>query len=441
MVVCGMGRTADYTIKGFIYQFNKTLLQLLKSNSDEQIQVEGYIEDIDIFTRDNKKGIQCKYYESSSGYTSNMILKPILQMMATFSEKSQLYKYDINFELYIYYNGCEEDVPINITTDLINNLLNTHNKECIVNFFPKIYQISNPIIKKISLKPKKSKDDKKKIIEYFDNVDRKKLKFKLNIDDFVSRTRIAYGEPYDRLCDSVKQSLMCLGHTSIDVNELFYPNAIQKIASISILHDDKQRIINKETFCSKLFASKKLLLTRWNREIITREAYVKRKRKELAIQLQNNSRDRVLIFHSNYIKNFYNEIISLIVDYVQRYYQKPKLQKIPLFVIKTENCDEVNKLEAKLYERNVRFINGIIAGDLHIEELMADVKLYPTSKLRLCRYCKDIEDYIIKHRVDDIFVFGDPDDDNLKKFQFNFENICVDNIEDIKKILKLRGVV
>ncbi|EPZ53342.1 hypothetical protein H477_5105 [[Clostridium] sordellii ATCC 9714] len=43
-----MGRTADYTIKGFLYQFNLTLLKILESEDNDEITVEGIIEDIDV---------------------------------------------------------------------------------------------------------------------------------------------------------------------------------------------------------------------------------------------------------------------------------------------------------------------------------------------------------------------------------------------------------
>lgn len=41
-----MGRVADSTIKGFMYQFNLSLNDILKSN-DGTIRMEGIIEDID----------------------------------------------------------------------------------------------------------------------------------------------------------------------------------------------------------------------------------------------------------------------------------------------------------------------------------------------------------------------------------------------------------
>ncbi len=56
-------RTADYTIQGFLYQFNKTLLSIIEASDDAEIVVEGLIEDIDIHGPLQTTAIQCKYHE------------------------------------------------------------------------------------------------------------------------------------------------------------------------------------------------------------------------------------------------------------------------------------------------------------------------------------------------------------------------------------------
>ena len=48
-----MSRVADSTIQGFLYQFNITLQEILKASEDDEITVEGIIEDIDIRRENN----------------------------------------------------------------------------------------------------------------------------------------------------------------------------------------------------------------------------------------------------------------------------------------------------------------------------------------------------------------------------------------------------
>ena len=43
-------RQADSTIKGYLYQFNKSILEVLSMSTEESLVVEGTIEDIDILS-------------------------------------------------------------------------------------------------------------------------------------------------------------------------------------------------------------------------------------------------------------------------------------------------------------------------------------------------------------------------------------------------------
>lgn len=43
-----MSRAADYTIQGFLYQFNKTALVILGAQDDDAITLEGIVEDIEV---------------------------------------------------------------------------------------------------------------------------------------------------------------------------------------------------------------------------------------------------------------------------------------------------------------------------------------------------------------------------------------------------------
>ena len=67
-------RQADSTIKGYIYQFNKSILEILLSSEDELIIVEGVIEDIDIQSVTSTTTIQCKYHEDQNYSISSIAI-------------------------------------------------------------------------------------------------------------------------------------------------------------------------------------------------------------------------------------------------------------------------------------------------------------------------------------------------------------------------------
>lgn len=76
-----MTRTADFAIQGFLYQFNKTILEILHAPDASEVTVEGIIEDIDVVGASSIRAIQCKYHEEQQNFTLSLVYKPILQMM------------------------------------------------------------------------------------------------------------------------------------------------------------------------------------------------------------------------------------------------------------------------------------------------------------------------------------------------------------------------
>lgn len=70
-------RQADSTIKGYLYQFNKSILTILEAENDASIVLEGVIEDIDIHSPSSTTTIQCKYHEDKK-YQISSVATPIL---------------------------------------------------------------------------------------------------------------------------------------------------------------------------------------------------------------------------------------------------------------------------------------------------------------------------------------------------------------------------
>lgn len=78
-------RQADSTIRGYLYQFNKSIYEILQSNDDEEITLEGVIEDIDIQSPTSTTTIQCKYHEDKK-YLISGVAAPILEMLCHYYE-------------------------------------------------------------------------------------------------------------------------------------------------------------------------------------------------------------------------------------------------------------------------------------------------------------------------------------------------------------------
>lgn len=118
-------RVADSTIKGFIYQFNKTILEILDSTT-AIIHVEGIVEDVDIYKADNSiRAIQCKYHGSANGFILSLIYKPIILMIKTFIERPND---EISFVLFVHVpSEAERDLRLSI--EEIDRILSTQTQK------------------------------------------------------------------------------------------------------------------------------------------------------------------------------------------------------------------------------------------------------------------------------------------------------------------------
>jgi hypothetical protein len=123
-----MSREADYTLKGFIYQFNKTLEQVISEPEGSEIEVEGIIEDIDVHYDGHTKAIQCKYHETKGKYNLSDISKPILQMLVHYSENKTK---NIQYILYAHFSGETVGVGSISKTD-IESILKSKDKSYLI---------------------------------------------------------------------------------------------------------------------------------------------------------------------------------------------------------------------------------------------------------------------------------------------------------------------
>ena len=147
-----MGRIADSTIKGFMYQFNLSLNEILKS-TNEIVKIEGIIEDIDRINEENITAIQCKYHEEVEKFQWSKVSKPILQMLKTYTNSDGN---NISFVLYAFFPS-EQLGEKAVSKNELNEMLNTKNIEYICDYIAHIKKIENPEIKNLVRKEKRKK--------------------------------------------------------------------------------------------------------------------------------------------------------------------------------------------------------------------------------------------------------------------------------------------
>ncbi|MCR7704997.1 hypothetical protein NS939_28315, partial [Pseudomonas aeruginosa] len=276
-----MSRTADYTIQGFLYQFNKTLLEILKSPDDATIKIEGIVEDIEVHTTSSIEAIQCKYHETQDKFSLSTIYKPLLQMMQHFhlnNDKQIKYKLFCHFPL-------DQNIQIDITKTDLETTLKTKNK-----LFEKYVE---------------------------------ELNGKVDLDSFLKQFSIEIGSSLEDLTKEIHLVLEQLGIPADDIEILAYPNAIQHIAELSIKHDSEERKTTRQKTVKLLKDIKRTAISKWTLALKSKSKLLKERRNQLKQNLDKNSRLRYLIVNPDEVDNFENEFVLFIQDYQEKYHFKP----------------------------------------------------------------------------------------------------------------------
>lgn len=436
-----MGRVADSTIKGFMYQFNLSLNEILKS-TDEVIKIEGIIEDIDKFNSAGVTAIQCKYHEGVDKFQWSMVYKPILQMLKTYVKMNEE---NISFVLYAFFPSEKSSVKL-ISLQNIRDMFDTTNTEYICDYIAYIKKATDPEILDLVAKSRKSKEDKEKIKNYFIK-NKDDLEVACDLDEFINnRFTFRIGKGYDDLEKDNLDLLSAEGFVKADIDEIIYPNAIQKIASLSILECEENRNITKKEMILTLKSIKKTAISRWTKELKNYNQLLKRRRKQLGNCLNINYRKRCFVFDSANIECFEEKIVIFIKNYVDMYCCKPKLHIPAIISIIGYDKDKIDKLVCRLYQKGIEVETGYRGNVFYPEAFVKNPEKkvnesWMQFKIKICCDACECIEAINRDKQDDIFQVAYCLPELISIQDVNLEILDVNNLNQIEYLLKIRDEV
>lgn len=396
-----MDRTADYTIQGFLYQFNKTLLEVLKSADNAEITVEGIIEDVEIAAPAGLTAIQCKYHEAKEVFTASTVFKPLLQMMQHFHNNQQA---KISYVLFAHF----PNPPAN-------------------------YNVAKADLK-AALASK--------------NIDLKKycaaLKGKVDLPKFLARVSIQFGPSWDDMVASVHAALVAAGIPKGDIDTLAYPNAIQMIANLGIRHNPNQRRITKAALLSDLAKIKSTAITHWTLALKTRKQLLEARRKQLKLHLDKNARFRYFIVNCASLADFDTSIVSFVCDFLQKYHFKAAHICTPILCLDTTE-DTFRDIQLRLHMKGVTSTDGYVGryfDEAHffrnplVLKACGSRDLKREFDLRLLRWA-DNGQALAHQKGDDLFIVG-----ANCYVELDTKDVCVELLESstIKETAYITGV-
>lgn len=245
-------RQAIDTIRGYLYQFDNTILQILNHEDQNAIfTIEG-IEDIDIELIGSETiAIQCKYYEKSD-FTPSKIKEAITWMVKDFSKRVKGGEALIQYKLFGHYKSGQDKIqlPIEITY-LKDSLLTSRTQE---------------------------KEDKPSVITKIHE------ELGLNNEDleiFLSKLTLDIdGVTLDQQHLSILQKLTELNLCVSNDAEFFYAKSIYIIRNLAKNQVENERKITNNKFITELRDSKKMIFDHWYLEKVSGEKYSRSIRKK-----------------------------------------------------------------------------------------------------------------------------------------------------------------
>ncbi|WP_426231057.1 hypothetical protein [Pararhizobium sp. DWP3-4] len=314
-----MGRTAEYSIKGYVYQFLRYLSEIIAADVGARITIEGAIEDIDVHTDESTTAVQCKYHEQAENFTLGKIYKPILLMAEHYSRNASTLPV-IHYRLFCHFPDARG--LRSLTRTELDTVLST-----------------------------KSEPLKKIVARIGANAD---------LDEFLSRLTIEFGQSVEELEKSVLTSLRGKGFSADDVEAVVFPTAVQRIVDLATKSSVADRTVDPVTFIAALRETKHVTFTRWTRELSTRGKIFQRLRKDLKPSLNLRSRRRYFVIDPTQIVNFDDEIVRFLRAFVERYESSSLANIPPLFAMPASY--NVGRLVARLHDAGLRCADGMIGG-------------------------------------------------------------------------------
>jgi hypothetical protein len=316
-------RSAEASIKGYYYQFDTSILQILNlpRNSDS-ITIEG-IEDIDLYTTSNLTTVQCKYL-SKPYFINSVVREPITFMLDHFVNPAT--PDNLHYVLYAHFEN--EAVGEN-TIDLERFKAILTYKEKGVN---KCHYIDSAISE-------------------------------VKLSSFLAQFKIVFSE---KLEDQQKQVRSLLKRifscTESEADYHFYNNALRIIIEKAILPNEIERRINKQEFI-RAIDCRATLFTPWYIRFRSMKEYLHLISNTIkSVKALDPSKTKFIFIGEDILtsENSVIPIVALIENLISKYYKASTALRSakPLTLIIDCSTERLLEIKKRLITSEIQFNDG-----------------------------------------------------------------------------------
>lgn len=407
-------RTAIDSIRGYFYQFDYSIISILKLSDDtESVLIEG-VEDIDITTASETTAIQCKYQEKTE-YNHSLIAEPIRLMLSHFKEVKLGNKSKIKYKLRGHYKSGQSklDLPLNIQF-LKDNYLTYSRTEKNGNINAKIKHFHHI---ELSL----SDAD---LIEFINQLD-------------IDINAIEFEKQYKEIISLLKTTFNCSDFSS---EFYFYNSALRAITDISKDSNQANRNISKAEFLIRVNNSK-ILFNEWYIQLKGEKAHYSNLRKEYFSNVNILHKERFFLFEiatKSYSRSDIKTLLNLIIKNYTKIINQPN-PFCPYIYIHGIDNSELVELKKDLTEDEIIIEDGFEyeGAEFNVKSVIKKPTLSYQIKLKFLNKLEYLKETIsITGRRSEIYqfylndIYFDYNSNSIKEVK-----IQVDNLNKIKNIL------
>ena len=356
-------RSATDTIKGYFYQFDYSIAEILNLPKDsDEIVVEG-IEDIDINSSTDETAIQCKYYAKTE-YNHSVISKPIRFMLDHFKSVKNGTTPKIKYQLYGHYKSGQSKLTLPISVNFLKENFLTH----------KISKVKHEHHKKLGL----SDTDLQEFINSL-TIDINAKEYQLQFTDIISSLSTIFS------CDT------------FDAEYYFYNNALNEIRKIAIEDNISKRTISKKNFLDKI-NNKRVLFNKWFLELKGLKNYHKELKKQHFRTLNKSPFERIFIIELP-IKHNLSEIKEIIQVISKRYSNLSKREPktfCPYICFPNITDSDLVLLKDELFKEEFNFIDGkpYAGSKFHTKAIKIEASYNNQLKIKIIKDITEVNELL-----------------------------------------------
>lgn len=237
-------RAADATIKGYHYQFDKTILEILRSTNNQPVKVEG-LEDVDIHDMGALICIQCKYLKAQK-YGDPHLREPLAEMIRSYVARPAGTT-PIKFRLYAHFG--QGHLPQSIDLQRLQRILRWQPRD--TRKQPRDYQAENG---------------------WTDQ----------QLNDFLAALSLENAKDYtEQWRELVTAMASAYQAHEREVELHYYSNALHRVITMAGSKDSKLRTVTRSSFLKDTKVDR-VLFNIWFQRFLGQKAWLRRQSEEIS---------------------------------------------------------------------------------------------------------------------------------------------------------------